>query len=78
MTDLEKDSFALFVKIRDAWTRRLITKWEFRELLGDIVKIIRRFDSTQSGCPTGKHYEECTCQAAVAGYARKYQPRRTA
>jgi hypothetical protein len=75
MTDLEKECLTVLLRIRDAWTRRFVSRDAFMEIMGAMVQTIKHLESKQSSCPTGSHFGPCDCKPAIIGHAQdwKYQ-----
>lgn len=77
MTDLEKQAYELLIQIREAWTARAIKRQDFMVLMGTVTRMIRQFEALEGGCPTGTHFDPCTCQPAVRGKSSYYHPRKS-
>lgn len=72
MTGLEEKCLYILLRVRDAWTRRFISRHDFMSLMEEIVKIISSLEAKQLGCPTGSHFGDCDCKPAVVGHGRDW------
>ena len=73
MTALEHESLELFKKIRDLFTGRYIKKWVFMDFMGDVVRMIKKLEAYDAGCPTGTHRDYCDCKPAVVGHNKHHK-----
>jgi hypothetical protein len=77
MTPLEKDCLDMFLSIRDYLTGGGVRhRYVFMDMMGEIVKIIKRLEAHASGCPTGTHFGGCSCRPAVVGRPNDWKHRR--
>jgi len=73
MTDLEKECLSVLLRVRDAWTRRFISKEAFMDLMSAVVQAIKHLESKSYSCPTGVHVGSCDCKPAVVGRSKEWK-----
>lgn len=73
MTEIEKECLSVLLRIRDAWTRKYVSREGFMEIMSAIIQAIKHLEATSGGCATGSHFGPCDCKPAIKGHSADWK-----
>lgn len=73
MTEIENECLNVLLRVRDAWTRKYVSRDGFMEIMFAIVQAIKHLEAKGSGCATGTHVGRCHCKPAIVGPTYEWQ-----
>lgn len=74
-TDTEKILHTLLLDVQGYLLSNVLTRSDFTYVSGSLRDAVKMLANKEAGCPTGRHYSTCLCQAHFyVPHTRKEKP----